>query len=60
MDRLSNLSGKELNVLANTIAIYISNNFSENDIDKFVVFFTALADILALLSVGNIDEEALI
>lgn len=57
MDRLSNLSGKELNVLANTIAIYISNNFSESDIDKFVVFFTALADILALVSVDKINEE---
>lgn len=57
MDCLSNLSGIELTTLANAIAIYISKNFSENDIDKFVVFFTAIADILALVSVDKIDEE---
>lgn len=57
MDRLSNLSGKELNVLSNTFAIFISNNFSKDDIEKLVVFFTALADILALISVDKIDED---
>ena len=59
MDCLSNLSGIELTTLANAIAIYISKNYSENDIDKFVVFFTAIADILALVSVDKIDEELL-
>lgn len=53
MDCLSNLSGIELTTLANAIAIYISKNFSENDIDKFVLLFTAIADILALASVDK-------
>lgn len=57
MDCLSNISGIELTTLANSIAIYISKNFSESDIDKFVVFFTAIADILALVSIDKIDEE---
>ena len=60
MDCLSNLSGIELTTLANAIAIYISKNFSENDIDKFVVFFTAIADILALVSVDKFEEEQII
>ena len=60
MDCLSNLSGIELTTLANAIAIYISKNFSENDIDKFVVFFTAIADILALASVDKFEEEQII
>ena len=57
MNCLSNISGIELTTLANSIAIYISKNFSESDIDKFVVFFTAIADILALVSIDKIDEE---
>ena len=60
MDCLSNLSGIELTTLANAIAIYISKNFSENDIDKFVVLFTAIADILALASVDKFEEEQII
>lgn len=60
MDCLSNLSGIELTTLANAIAIYISKNFSENDIDKFVLLFTAIADILALASVDKFEEEQII
>lgn len=60
MDCLSNLSGIELTTLANAIAIYISKNFSENDIDKFVLLFTAIADILALASVDKFGEEQII
>lgn len=57
MDCISNLSGAELTALANTIAIYISKNYSDENIEKFVVFFTAIADILALLSIGKIEEN---
>lgn len=57
MDCISNLSGAELTALANTIAIYISKNYSDENIEKFVVFFTAIADILALLSIGKIEED---
>ena len=60
MDCLSNLSGIELTTLSNAIAIYISKNFSENDIDKFVLLFTAIADILALASVDKFEEEQII
>lgn len=57
MNCLSNLSGLELTTLANTIAIYISKNYSDEDIEKFIAFFTAIADILALVSVDKIDEN---
>ena len=57
MNCISNLSGAELTALANSLALYISNNYSSEDIEKFVVFFTALADILALISIGKISEE---
>ena len=57
MNCISNLSGAELTALANSIALYISNNYSSEDIEKFVAFFTALADILALISIGKISEE---
>lgn len=56
MDCLSNISGAELAALANTISIYISKNFSKDDITKLVVFFTALADILALLDIDNVGD----
>ena len=57
MNCLSNLFGLELTTLANTIAIYISKNYSDEDIEKFIAFFTAIADILALVSVDKIDEN---
>ena len=57
MDCLSNLSGIELTTLANAIAIYISKNFSTEDIEKLVAFFTAIADILALASIDKIEEN---
>ena len=56
MNCISNLSGAELTALANSIAIYISKNYSTEDIEKFIAFFTAIADILALVSIGKIDE----
>ena len=56
MDCLSNISGAELAALANTISICISKNFSKDDIAKLVVFFTALADILALLDIDNVGD----
>lgn len=57
MDRLANLSGCELNALANSISIYINNNFSVSDIAKLIVFFTAIADILALISIEKEKED---
>lgn len=57
MDRLANVSGCELNALANSIAIYINNNFSVSDIAKLIVFFTAIADILALISIEKEKED---
>lgn len=57
MDCISNLSGVELNTLANTIAIYIFKNHSVEDIEKFVVLFTAIADILALISIDKIEDD---
>ena len=56
MDCLSNVSGAELAALANSIALYISKNYSVTDITKLVAFFTSLADILALLSVDKVDD----
>ncbi len=56
MSNLSNTSGAELTALANSIAIYINNNFSVADIAKFVAFFTALADILALFAVDKAED----
>lgn len=57
MNCISNLSGAELTALANSLALYISNNYSSEDIEKFVVFFTAIADILALISIDKISND---
>ena len=57
MNCISNLSGAELTALANSLALYISNNYSSEDIEKFVVFFTATADILALISIDKISND---
>ena len=57
MDCLSNVSGAELAALANSIAIYISKNYSVTDVAKFVAFFTSLGDILALLAVDKVDDN---
>ena len=57
MNCISNLSGSELTALANSIAIYLSKNYSSENIEKFVVFFTAVADILALISIDKISED---
>ncbi len=57
MNNISNLSGAELTALANSIALYINNNYSVNDIAKLIAFFTSVADILALLSVDKDENE---
>ena len=54
---LSNISGAELAALANSIALYINNNFSIADTSKLIAFFTSIADILALLVIDRADEE---
>ncbi len=56
MNYFSNISGVQLTALANSIAIYISNNFSISDISKLVAFFTSLADILALLAIDKAED----
>ncbi len=56
MNRLSDISGAELTALANSIALYFSQNYSVSDIAKLVAFFTSIADILALISVDKIDD----
>lgn len=56
MNSLSNISGAELTALANSLALYFSQNYSTIDIAKLVAFFTSLADILALLSVDKVDD----
>ena len=56
MNSLSNISGAELTALANSLALYFSQNYSALDIAKLVAFFTSLADILALLSVDKVDD----
>ena len=56
MDCFSNVSGAELTALANSIALYISKNFSLTDIAKLAAFFTSLGDILALLAIDKVDD----
>lgn len=58
MNSLSNISGAELTALANSLALYFSQNYSTLEIAKLVAFFTSLADILALLAVDKIDEDS--
>lgn len=57
MNHLSNVSGAELTALANSIALFINNNYSVADIAKLIAFFTSIADILALLSVDKDENE---
>lgn len=57
MDCLSNVSGAELTALANSIALFISENYSINDIAKFVAFFTSIADILSLLALDKVEND---
>lgn len=54
---LSNISGVELTALANSIALYLNQNFSIADIAKLIAFFTSIADILALLVIDKADDE---
>ncbi len=57
MDHLSNVSGAELTALANSIALFINNNYSVADITKLIAFFTSIADILALLVIDKAEDE---
>lgn len=47
---ISDFSKCELITLASTIAIAISNEFSEEDLPTLSAFFVALGDNLAILS----------
>ncbi len=57
MSHLSNVSGAELTALANSIALFINNNYSVADITKLIAFFTSIADILALLVIDKAEDE---
>ena len=57
MDCLSNISGADLAVLANSIALFINKNYSVDDITKFIAFFTSVADILALLVIDKVEKD---
>ena len=57
MDHLSNVSGAELTALANSIALFINNNYSVADITKLIAFFTSIADILSLLVIDRAEDE---
>ena len=60
MDHLSHVSGAELAALANSIALFINNNYSIADIAKFIAFFTSIADILSLFVIDKAEEEIVI
>ena len=47
---ISDFSNCELIALASTIAIALSNEFPEEDLPLLSIFFTALGDNLAILS----------
>jgi len=51
---ISNLSGCELVSLANSIALLVSKNLSEEDLSVLSAFFTSFADNLALLALKKI------
>ena len=55
MDKLSSVSGAELTTLANSIALFINNNYTVSDITKLIAFFTSIADILSLLVIDKTD-----
>lgn len=57
MDCLSNISGADLAALANSIAIFINNNYSVADITKLVSFFMSIADILSLLVIDKVNNN---
>lgn len=57
MDRFSNISGSEFAALANSIALFINQNYSINDIAKLVAFFTSIADILSLLVIDKVEDD---
>ena len=48
---LSEFSNYELLALANTFAIAINNEFSQEDVLILATFFTVLGDSLALLAI---------
>ena len=57
MDCLSNISGADLVALANSIAIFINNNYSVADIAKLVSFFMSIADVLSLLVIDKVNNN---
>ncbi len=57
MDCLSNISGADLAALANSIAIFINNNYSVADIAKLVSFFMSIADVLSLLVIDKVNNN---
>ena len=57
MDCLSNISGADLAALANSIAIFINNNYSVADIAKLVAFFMSIADVLSLLVIDKVEKN---
>ena len=57
MDCLSFIFGADLAALANSIAIFINNNYSVADIAKLVAFFTSIADVLSLLVIDKVEKN---
>lgn len=49
-DSLNNLSGSELVFLASTLAVYIGQGLSSDELSILGDFFSALGDNLSLLS----------
>ena len=56
MDCLNNLSGAELVLLANIIAISISQNLYNAEIDTLGNFFSALGANLSTIATANSNE----
>ncbi len=54
---LNNLSGCELVALASIIAIYISNEFSSDEVDVLGNFFSALGSNLSTIGSARTDNN---
>ena len=55
---LNNLSGCELVALASIIAIYISNEFSSDEVDVLGNFFSALGSNLSTIGSSRADDTS--
>lgn len=53
MSCLSELNGCELVTLANIIAIWLSQSFTDAELASLSVFFTIIGDSLATLSINS-------